>query len=240
MEGMELIITIIATFVCLGLFSILLGFDTPFFAVAEHMFVGIAIGYMFIMKLDYLNNNVITRLTTDFANNWPWALYVVLGLMLYTRLVPSLSYIARLPLTIVTGVGVAMGARTTVLVSIFANIKATILPLLGDAPLMDKFTNFAIVFMVVTILTSFIYTRELKGPLGTSAKLGRYALYAGFGALFSQTFVGRVGLFTGRMETLLFPAENFQISIIVFFIILIGSLYLKKYKPELLAKLTPE
>ena len=123
MEGLELIITIVATFVCLGLFSILLGYDTPFFAISEHMFVGIAIGYMFIMKLDYLNNNVITRLTTDFANNAEWAVYLVLGLMLYARLVPRLSYIARLPLTIVAGVGVAMNSRTTVFTSILRNIS---------------------------------------------------------------------------------------------------------------------
>jgi len=240
MEFIELLITICAIYTTFSLFSILLGFDTPFFALAEHIYVGVAIGFMVISATNYLQNQVLAKLTADVVTNWPLIIGAILGIMMLGRLSSKTSYLARVPMTIATGVGVALTARTTIFTSIITNLVATIKPIVGDASMMDKFTNLAMLVMVLFILTFYLYTTKLTGPLQTSHNIGRYILYAAFGALFAQTYMGRLGLFLGRMEGMLFPALNAQISAVVVVIILGGSFYLKKYAPDLLKKLTPD
>jgi len=240
MEFLELLITICAAYTTFSLFSILMGFDTPFFALAEHIYVGVAIGYMVISSTNYIQNQVLAKITSDIGANWPFIIGAILGIMMLGRLSSKTSYLARVPMTLATGVGVALSARTTIFTSIIVNIVATIKPIVGDASMMEKFTNLAVLVLVIFILTFFLYTTRLTGPLQTSHNIGRYILYAAFGALFAQTYMGRLGLFLGRMEAMLFPEINAQISAVVVVIILAGSFYLKKYAPDLLKKLTPD
>ena len=240
MEFLDLLILICAAFTTFSLYSILMGFDTPFFALAEHIYVGVAIGYMVISSTNYLQTKVFSLIVADVGGNIPLILGSILGLMMLLRLSSKTAYIARIPMTIAAGVGVAQTTRTQVFTSILANLDATIKPIIGEASLLDKFTNFTMLLMVLFILTFYLYTTELKGPLQTSHNIGRYILYASFGALFAQTYMGRLGLFLGRMESMLFPAINAQITAVMVVIVLVGSIYLKKYAPELLEKLTPE
>jgi hypothetical protein len=56
------------------------------------------------------------------------------------------------------------------------------------------------------MLSFFLYTVEQKGVLKWSARLGEYLMYVSFGAIFAQTFMGRLGLFVGYIQSITDPA----------------------------------
>lgn len=234
-------ILILSTVTTFGLFTILLGEDNPWFAFAENTYVGVAIGLSVVLNTSqFLIQNVYAKTSTNFAANWPLLISLGLGLMMLTRMSSKYSYVSRIPIAVITGTGVAVGTRANIFSQIINQVSATIKPLLNVSDPMVLFTNLMVLIFVLTMLSYFFYTTEHKGPLKTSSTIGRYALYASFGALFAITYMGRLGLFLGRMETLLIPTSTMYISLTLFVIVLSTSLLLIKKYPELRKKLTPE
>lgn len=194
MDIMQLIIFILSTFTTFGLFSILTGIDNPFFALAENLYVGGAVGLTIIVSLSWVASNVWTKISSNPAANWPSVISLVLGLMMLFRIHPNYSHIARIPIAIVTGVGIAISTRAIIYSGLLIPISATIVPLFDLSNPWKAFTNLLIAVFVITTISFFIYTWEAKGPLKVSAKIGRLVLFTAFGALFSQTYMGRLGL----------------------------------------------
>lgn len=232
------LILILSTLITFGLFSVLTGIDNPFFAWAEHTYVGAAIGLAVTMTTNYLMLNVVAKIVANPAANWPLIISLILGLMMLTRIHPKYSYIARIPVAVATGTGVAIATRANIFSSIVNQIRATVLPVIGGDP-SKLFTNIMVVIFVFTMITYFVYTTEVKGPLKMSNNLGRYMLYAAFGALFAITYMGRLGLLLGRMETMLIPETNMYVSIIIAAIIVVTTFTLHKYRPETLKRIVP-
>jgi hypothetical protein len=232
-------VILLSTAVTFGLFSILTGVDNPFFAWAENTYVGGAVGMTIVVSFTWIVSNLIQKILSNPYANWPLIISLILGLMMLLRVHPKYSYLARIPISIATGVGVAVSTRAAIFSGLLYQIRATILPIFDWRKPETAFTNLMIVVFVVTIMTFFVYTTELKGPLKISHRIGRLVLFASFGALFAQTYMGRLGLFLGAMETLLIPETNFRISITVALIILITIIVLKRYYPETLNKLVP-
>jgi asparagine N-glycosylation enzyme membrane subunit Stt3 len=231
--------TVLATLITFGLFSILTGVDNPFYAFAEHSYVGTAIGFLAVITVVYLQTKVFAPIIADPMSNILPLISVILGLMMLTRVSSKYAWIARIPITVSIAVGVGITTRTGVITNIIAQIKATILPLWG----IDWFTtltNIAVIIFVVTTLIFFQYTTRRTGPLGKVSQVGRLVLYAGFGALFAQTFMGRIGLFLGRMETMLFPDTQLQMTLIVIAVVLLGTYILRRRYPDLLNRLLPQ
>ena len=231
-------ILILSTVTTFGLFMILSGVDSPWFAFAEHAFVGTAIGLTVVVSTDYIFRTIIPRIT---AGEWPMIISVILGLMMLLRVNKGTVHYARIPITLSAAVGVAIGVRAMIISGIINQIRATILPIFGGGSAMDIISNLTVVVSVLLVFTYFFYTTEMKGPLATANKVGRWILYLAFGVLFAQTYMGRLGLLLGRMTLFLFPTNpNLYVTLIVI-ALMIGTTWLlhKKY-PELLKKLTPE
>ncbi len=238
---LSFITLLLSTIVTFGLFTILLGEDNPWFAFAENTYVGVAIGLSVVVNTSqYLINNVYTKTSQNLGANWPLVISMLLAVLMLTRISTKYSYISRIPIAIITGTGVAVTTRAIVFSSILNQVAATIKPLLNVTDMMTLFTSVMVLIFVLTMLSYFFYTVEHKGVLKTSSTIGRYCLYASFGLLFAQTFSGRLGLFLGRMETLLFPTSTFYLSIALFVIVLSTTLLLMKKYPDLRKKLTPE
>jgi hypothetical protein len=88
------------------------------------------------------------------------------------------------------------------------------------------------------MLSFFLYTIEQKGSIGVSAKIGEYLMYASFGAIFAQTFMGRLSLLVGTIQNFTVPPWKEPILIACMAIVLAALIALDKSK--LLEKLTPE
>jgi len=240
MPFVDLIIVILATAVTFGLYSILTGISNPYFAWAEHTYIGGAIGLTVVVSMDYIRRNIIDRVSADPVHNWPLIISLILGLMMLTRIHPRYSYIARIPVAVATATGVAVSTRAVIFTGIIKQIQATILPILNGGDPKTVFTNIMVILFVIIMMTYFIYTMELKGPIKTSYQLGRYLLYAAFGVLFAMTYMGRLGLLLGRLETLLFPVTHLYITVIISLFMVVTIYLLHRYYPKLLDKLTPE
>jgi hypothetical protein len=234
-------ILILSTVTTFGLYMILSGVDSPWFAFAEHAFVGCAIGLTVVVSTDYIFRNIVPRIMANPSGEWPLIVSLILGLMMILRVNRETVHIARIPITIATAVGLSVGVRATIFSGIINQIRATILPLFGGGSLMDVVSNLTIVLSVLLVFTYYFYTTELTGPLETANKIGRLILYLAFGVLFAQTYMGRLGLLLGRMELFLFPyVPNLVLTLIVVITMMVSTYALHKYYPDLLRKLTPE
>jgi len=89
--------------------------------------------------------------------------------------------------------------------------------------------NSTITISVVLMLSFFLYSTELKGPLRWSSKLGEYSLYIALGAVFAQTFMGRLGLLVGFMQSITEPAWKLPYTFGFLAIVLAGVLILDRY-----------
>jgi hypothetical protein len=234
-------ILILSTVTTFGLYMILLGVDSPWFAFAEHAFVGVAIGLSVVLSTDYLLRTIFPRIMADPMSNWPTIISVLLGLMMILRINRSTVHYARLPITIATAGGIAVSVRATIFSGIINQIRATILPLFGLQTWWQLFVNLTVVLSVILVFTYYFYTTELKGPLKQANTVGRWILYLSFGVLFAQTYMGRLGLLLGRLQEFVTPYyPNFTVTLIIVATMIITTWLLHKRYPELLKKLTPE
>ncbi|HOD40674.1 MAG TPA: hypothetical protein PKL57_08950, partial [Candidatus Wallbacteria bacterium] len=121
----------------------------------------------------------------------------ILGLLMLTMLVPSLSVLSRIPISYVVGFGAGAGAMAVIQTDIVPQINATIMPVL---PLTyANINNLVVVIGVVCSLIYFFFSTEHKGLVfGTGSKVGIIFLMVTFGAQFGTTIMGRVQLLINR------------------------------------------
>jgi len=234
-------VLILSTVTTFGLYMILSGVDSPWFAFAEHAFVGCAIGLSVVVSTDYIFRTIAPRIAADPMKNWPTIISVILGLMMLLRVSKSTVHIARIPITLATATGIAISTRATLFSGIINQIRATILPLFGLTDTWTLFVNLTVIVCVLLVFTFYFYTTELKGPLKTANNIGKIILYLSFGVLFSQTYMGRLGLLLGHLETYVKPyVPNLVVTMIIVVVMLVTTYLLHKRYPELLKSLTPE
>ncbi len=237
MDIIVFLTALIATFVTFGLYSVLTGTDNPFYAFAEHSYVGTAIGVLTIVSITFLQKTIDPILKNPGANLLP-LLACILGVLMFTRLTPKTAYIARIPMTVAMAISIGVATRTSIFTNIVKMLSSTFLPFWGT-DLITNLTNVAIIVFIVAMLFFLNYTTEPKGYTVPVARLGRIILYAGFGVLYAQTFGGRIGLFLGRMETMVFPETQLQMTLVVIATILVIIFLLKTRAPKLMDRLLP-
>ena len=192
---------IVGIFISFCMYTTLYGKPNPLRSWAEFSYLGAGTGVSVVISLTYIYNTAILGIQ---AGDMILILSILFGLMMLFRVHPKYSYISRLPLAFTVGTGLALSLRTIIFTDFLRQINATIVKLWTNVPLEILYRT-TIAVSVITILTFFLYTMEVTGPLLWSSKLGEYIMYIGFGAIFAQTFMGRLGLFIGYMESLTTP-----------------------------------
>jgi hypothetical protein len=189
--------------------------DNPFYKVAEHLFLGVALGYG--LSLYYWNNvfpNAVSPLLFPPAGSGPDYLVlipVVLGVFVLLRIVPKLSWLSR------SAFAVYIGGSSGILVP--SVMAGTFLPQLVDTmqPLWvadagatgigfawGVVTRLLILAGVFSTLLYFFYSVEHRGAVGAISRLGVFFIMLGFGASFGNTVMARVSLLIGRFQFLLY------------------------------------
>ncbi len=190
--------------------------DNPFYRFAENLFVGVSAGYYLVLNFwTVLVANLWDPLVTslDGRHGSPLAarlgdyraflvLPALLGVLLFSRFVPRLNWLARWPLAVI--IGVYAGLKTTGFAQgdFVAQVQGSIQPLWtgnwGTSLSACIFT----VGLLVTLLF-FYFSREHKGALGVASKAGMYFLMISFGAGYGYTVMSRISLLIGRFQFLL-------------------------------------
>ena len=190
----------IEAFVILALFSFMYK-DNPFYKVAEHVFAGLSAGYFVGLMWD----TVVIQQLWDPMWGGKWWLFIpgILGLLMYTRFFPRLSWISRTSLAFVMAVTAGVFLTSQLNGLVLPQMQDTMRSLSGQDGFGATMLAIIIVAGVISTLAYFYYSKEHKGALGVTARIGIWFIMISFGAHFGYTVMGRVSLLIGRVQFLI-------------------------------------
>jgi hypothetical protein len=195
----------IAALLTLGIFSFLYR-DNPVYKFCEHLFVGISAGYYVVLTyFSTIKPNLVTPLFTQFneGRNFLLLIPLFLGVMLFSRFFPRGEWLSRWPIALILGVYPALRITGYGQSDLVEQVHGSILPLWGSVNPGDLINNWLLVIGLLTTLVFFFFSKEHKGALGGTAKVGIYFLMVSFGASYGYTVMARISLLIGRVMFLL-------------------------------------
>jgi hypothetical protein len=201
----EIVGATLAGILTLAIFSFLYK-DNAFYKFAEHLFVGVAAGYYVSIQF---RNVFVPNLWDPLIAGDLWSFVpLILGLLLFARLVPKASWLSRWPMGAMIGayaglslIGFLQGDLIEQVRANLVSLKVTY-PETGELNAFASFNNFLLIVGVLTTLVYFFFSLEHKGPVGVISKIGIYFLMISFGASYGFTVMARISLLIGRLEFL--------------------------------------
>jgi hypothetical protein len=208
--------------------------DNALYKLAEHLFVGVAAAYNFIIAIDGI---VRTGIVPIQQGNVSRVFALILGCFFFAKYFGRYNWIARFGPAFVIGVGLGISVTTAPEGFVLAQVKASMLPLWTPDPIQTS-TNILMTLIVLGGLTYFMFTFvpgmrgvTKKSPAshlyGAFLKIGIYGMMIGFGALFASTIVSRVAYLIGRLTDLIASPEA---SIVATILVIVAIAY--AYKRE--------
>ena len=141
----------------------------------------------------------------------PWIrcrLRILVLLALWALSSSSVFFLLRFPLTFVLGVSLGLQLIAAVEGDMVPQLAGTFAPFSKGA-LFNTYsfwTSIGLIVLLVGVLstlTYFFFSREHKGVLGATSRVGVYFLMVAFGASFGYTVMARISLLFGRVHFLL-------------------------------------
>jgi len=194
MINFEFIGTYIAAFLTLAIYSFLYK-DNPFYKLAEHIFAGISAGYY----VGLVWHSIIKQqLLNPLLQYHQYLLIIpgVLGVLMFTRFIPKISWVSRISLAFVIG--------NTAGITLIQQLHGIVLPQIRCTFLdITQISELVMVVGVISTLIYFYFSKEHKGVLGFTANVGIWFIMVAFGASFGYTVMARVSLLIGRVQFLM-------------------------------------
>jgi len=237
---------VFGAFLTLFVYSILWK-ENPLSRAAEHLFIGLAAAYITGYVYDAAMKVAVLSPGRLGEGNIVWALPIIIGFMYLFFFTKKYFWLYRFPVACVAGIGAGLvivgNIQSNFVAQIAANVK---LPLLGSQIGADWFPldNIIIIIGVITALSFFFFTFEQKGPLGISARIGRYVMMAAFGSAYGFTVMARISLLIGRLRYLYETSEAgfyayYLIPVIIVLMIIIAYWERTRKPPAALPPPTP-
>jgi len=195
----------IAALLTLGIFSFLYK-DNPVYKFCEHLFVGVSAGYWVVLTMSSsVWPNMIEPLFYDFMHERHYLLIIplVLSILLFSRFFPRGDWLSRWSIAFILGVYPALRITGFGQGDLVEQVHGSILPLWVPGHLGTTIGNWLLVVGLISTLIFFFFSKEHKGALGGSARLGIYFLMISFGASYGYTVMARISLLIGRVMFLL-------------------------------------
>lgn len=203
-----LIIGLVAAVLTLLVFSRLLG-DNPAFRFVQYLFVGVSLGYAFVVVYHQVLRPGVVGLIAS-ANDPPQLglkiLPFLLGLLLLSRISgrQAASWLANLPLALLFGVGAALALGGALVGTLGPQLLDTVRAPAGDLPGLIGASLLAL--GVVLTLCYFYFTVPRTGPAGRlvaiGAVAGRWLLMVAFGFFLAGALLTYLTALNGRLEFL--------------------------------------
>jgi len=191
----------IIAFFTLALFSFLYK-DNPFYKIAEHIFAGLSAGYYVGL---IWHSVIIQQMIDPMLHNGKWWLVFpgLLGVLMFSRFSKRYSWISRMSLAFVMGNTAGIFLLSELHGKVLPQIQATMMSLNPGQGFADFLLALVIVVGVLTTLIYFYFSKEHKGLLGKTAKVGIWMIMISFGAHFGYTVMARISLLIGRVQFLI-------------------------------------
>jgi uncharacterized membrane protein YwzB len=189
----------VAAGLTLCLFSFLYK-DNPFFKVAEHLYLGVGMGWLFQVYLFQTWKPKVFLPLMD--GQYSVLVPTLLGLSLVTQFFPRISWISRYGFTFIMGYGSGLVIPLEISTNFLRQIGGSISPFIGATGPWDLFNGALVAFGFICVLFYFFFSVEHKGAVKKASNVGIYFLMLYFGAAFGNTVMGRFSLLYGRFDDL--------------------------------------
>ena len=176
--------------------------DNPFFKIAEHLYLGAGMGWLFQVSV---NNVWLPKIWEPVLNGELLVIVPsILGLSLLTQFIPKLSWISRYGFTFMMGYGSGLAIPAGLSTDFMSQIAGTIKPfsLLASMSPFAVFNSLLVAAGAICVLFYFFFSVEHKGHLKKVSNVGIYFLMVYFGAAFGNTVMARFSLLYGRFDDL--------------------------------------
>ncbi len=185
----------LAAFFTVCIYSMVLYKENKLFRVAETVLVSITAANGIVLSFhNYIKPAIATDIVRD--RKYLQLIPILIGLLMYTRFVKPIAWLARIPMSFWIGTGAGyIFTKTPAL--FFSQVQATFMPF-------NSVNNIIFIVGVVTVLSYFYFTVDLKNPvLNGSSKVGRMFILVAFGAAFANTVMSRISVLLGRLQFIL-------------------------------------
>jgi hypothetical protein len=205
-ELTSLLTGLVAVVLTLLVFSRLLG-DNPAYRVAQYLFVGVSLGYAFVVIYHQVLLPSLLSMLADSADPLslglrltPW----IIGLLLLTRLTgrQTVSWLANIPLALLFGVGTALAVGGALLGTLVPQMIDTMRPV-GSDPFQVVGAVLLLLGVILT-LCYFYFTVPRNTARGRvvalGASIGRWLLMVAFGFFFAGGLLTYLTALNARLE----------------------------------------
>ena len=191
----------IIAFFTLALFSFLYK-DNPFYKIAEHIFAGLSAGYYVGL---IWHSVIIQQMIDPMLHNGKWWLVFpgLLGVLMFSRFFKRYNWISRMSLAFVMGNTAGIFLLSELHGKVLPQIQSTMMSLNPNQGFADFLLALVVVVGVLSTLIYFYFSKEHKGILGKTAKVGIWMIMISFGAHFGYTVMARISLLIGRVQFLI-------------------------------------
>jgi hypothetical protein len=231
--------TILGAWMATGLTLFIFSFlykDNPLFKLAEHLYVGVSVGYTIVKAYDTVVVHLIVKPIVE-QGEIALLIPVAIGLMMLTRYVPRAAWMSRYAFAFIVGLGSGLAIPRTISSFILKQIEDTVRPLLAMAGgdgltfsmnLLNPASNLNAIIILVgvtSVLFYFFFSIEHSGPGKMVARTGIVFLMIAFGAAFGYTVMARMSLLIGRLTDLIeFSDSSYGRPTLWLVILTIGAL----------------
>lgn len=201
----------VAAFLTLCIYSFLYR-DNPFYRFAEHLFVGVSLGYgiVFSIHQEFIPlawQPIWEAVTGDSRVGLIKLIPIAIGFLFFAAVSPRHTWLIRYPSAILIGAGSGFAIPNVLRANIFEQTRGTVEPFAAiHGGTLSGWGIFEAVLMVIGVictLTYFFFSVEHRGPINWLSKVGIAFLMIGFGSAFGNTVMGRVALLIQRVDFLL-------------------------------------
>ncbi len=222
--------------------------DNPLFKLAEHLYVGVSVGYIVVKAYDTVIVHLIVKPIFE-QGEIALLIPVAIGLLMLTRYAPKAAWMSRYAFAFIVGVGSGLAIPRTISSFILKQVEDTVRPLLsvagGDSVsfsmnLLNPASDLNAIIILIgvsSVLFYFFFSIEHTGVGKVVARTGIIFLMISFGAAFGYTVMARMSLLIGRLTDLIeFSGASYGRPTFWLLILTIGALvglsYLAKEPPK--------
>ena len=212
--------------------------DNPIYKLAEHIYVGVSAGYLFVLAVvQTIKPNfwdcVAPLFTAAPGGQWIRVGAGVFGVMFLLRLHKKTSWVSNFPLAVMIGTFAALRMTGLANSDLVGQLHGTInslnyrgLPLFEwDKPALIN--NLLIVGGVICVLSYFFFSLEHRGVLNVAGKTGIYFLMITFGSSYGYTVMARTAVLIGRVADLYtYNTSHYAYATIICAIIIITLIHI--------------
>jgi len=208
--------TVLGAWVATGLTLFIFSFlykDNPLFKLAEHLYVGVSVGYTIVKAYDTVIVHLIIKPIFE-QGQISLLIPVAIGLLMLTRYMPKAAWMSRYAFAFIVGLGSGLAIPRTISSFILKQVEDTVRPLLSQAgegvtfsmSLLNPASNLNAIIILIgvsSVLFYFFFSIEHSGPGKVVARTGIVFLMIAFGAAFGYTVMARMSLLIGRLTDLI-------------------------------------